>query len=441
MTALRRRSRALPGPVLSPFLILFAFFGVAAATPPATQATSPCGDGVLCPGDRIEAANLAEAGEKTFAGHKIADLMPERLVWQIREEGLAVTLAPYKAYPGHDRHREATRRYAGDVVFDPTTNGVSGYKAGVPFPDLSPDDPHIAAKVIWNLIRGRDRGDTFLEPLFTFVLIDGRSGVERVQHWGYRRFGMKGLLRGDTPVLGDGTIWEKDLLFSIAPQDIKGLGTFTIRYDDGRPDDKWAYIREVRRTRRLTGSTWMDPLGGTDFVTDDVLSFNAHPTWYKEFRYLGKTTVLGIANSRAPFWNPGAASHVDQFPGMNVASAPYWNLVDHWEPRTVHVVEAVPPVEHPYSRRVLHIDAETWNNYFSFMYNRAGNHWKSFQLSYTPWPLADRPGQYGSTDIQAAMIDFRNRHATAFMIDGNLTMNAGVAEDDVSLAALETLGR
>lgn len=409
----------------------------------AGSARAACDVGEMCEGDVVSASNLEEALGKTFQGYPVRDMLPERLQWHVREAGLALTLAPTEPYPVDPRYEAATRRYAGEVRFDPATNAVSGWKAGLPFPEIDPaNDPHAAAKVIWNLARGRNRGDTLDQPVFAFVLIDGGTGIERVQHWGYRRFGMKGLLRdGVGPVLAGGAIWEKDMLFGVAPQDLKGVGTFTLRYDDGRFNDVWAYVREVRRTRRLTGSTWMDPVSGTDWLNDDLLSFGAYPAWYKEFRYLGSATVLGIAHATLPVWRYGAEDRASEFPQLDVSGAPYWNLRDRWELRKVHVIEAVPPSEHPYSRKVLYIDAETWNSYFNVMYDRAGEHWKSQMVAYAPWPLADAPGRMGNVDVSSTVIDLKRRHATAFVIRSDLVLNAPLREEDISLAALEAMGR
>lgn len=48
---------------------------------------------------------------------------------------------------------------------------------------------------------------------------------------------MKGHLGNPGPVLGDGTIYRKELLTAYLQQDIKGIGIFTIYYDNGKFND------------------------------------------------------------------------------------------------------------------------------------------------------------------------------------------------------------
>ncbi|MEQ8165436.1 MAG: outer membrane lipoprotein-sorting protein, partial [Alphaproteobacteria bacterium] len=237
------------------------------------------------------------------------------------------------------------------------------------------------------------------------------------------------------------TIFDKELLFSIAPQDIKGLGTFTVHYDNGQYNDVWAYVREVRRTRRLTGASWMDAVGGTDWLTDDLLTFGAYPAWYESYNYLGRTTILGIAHAAVPVWDTSASTRRAEFPTLDVTSPPYWNFRETWEPRAVHVVEAIPPEEHPYLKKIMYVDAKTWNSYGNFIFAKNGEHFKTQTFAFRPWPLADKPDQFGNIDVAATMIDFERNHATAFVVTSDLTLNAPLKEEDISLPALEAMGR
>jgi hypothetical protein len=82
---------------------------------------------------------------------------------------------------------------------------------------------------------------------------------------------------------------------------MKGIGTFTIQYDSVKVD-VWAYVPAVRRVRRLSGGAWMDPVGSSDQLQDDLEIFNARPagTGYK---MLGKRHVLAVMHSKTGLWN------------------------------------------------------------------------------------------------------------------------------------------
>ena len=70
--------------------------------------------------------------------------------------------------------------------------------------------------------------------------------------------------------MGDGSILSKTLFFVTAPYDMKGVGIFTVRYDLPKLEDTWVYVKSVRRTRRLSGGAWMDPVDGLDMLNDEI---------------------------------------------------------------------------------------------------------------------------------------------------------------------------
>lgn len=391
------------------------------------------------PGTVINAANLDAMKDNTFEGKRIGDMIPERNEWQIREHGLTIKLKKSEPHPVDPRWAAATKKYAKDVKFDTATREVSGYKAGMPFPEIDPADPHAGIKVIWNFNYGVPHGDIQDFRKFAYLLIDGDSGLERTQQWAYIRYYMKSRLGGE-PVKGDGSIYFKQLLFATYPQDIKGLGTFMFRYDTGKRDDVWAYIRTVRRIRRLSGGAWMDPIGGTDQLQDDIEIFNAHPTWYPKYNFLGKKWTLVIANSVQPTWIEEAGSTEEKFPRVDLTNPPYWNPLDEWEPRECDVVEAITPEEHPYSRKVMYFDAMNARPYFSFAYDRKGEFWKSF--TFASFKMDSEDGETAIASAWGSSIDFQRRHATIFQSHKTWLINPlDVGEDDVTLGELEAAGR
>ncbi len=413
-------------------------------------------DNELLPGTVISAANIDNVQDALFEGKRIGDMLPERLEWQIRNHELKITLKQSKeSYPSDPRLISATKKYSQSVSVDPNTFLLSGYKAGTPFPEIEPNDPTAAVKIVWNFTYAQPHGDSFGGG-FTFNLVDGEAGIERIQQWVFSRYYMTGRITGD-PVEGDGSIYHKSLLFATYPQDIKGLGTFSIRYNEPRFDDIWAYIRTVRRIRRLSGGAWMDPIGGTDQLQDDLETFNAHPAWYEQYKLLGKRWVLGVIDgaSQLPDWrNRGAwvkdaATLQDQFPYMDLETAPHWNPKDLWEPREVWVVESIPPEYHPYSRKINYFDAELWRPMFAETYDRKGEFWKWMTYGSRLYQTADGyidPSTGQPVEFMFAHwgvnIDFQRRHATFFNVPAPFDVNVpGKTSADWSLSVLEAAGR
>ncbi len=389
-------------------------------------------------GTVINAANLDQMKSDTFEGHKISDLVFDKMEHMIKNENMQVKLRASAPVPIDPRLREASEKNAGKIQFDAATNMVTGWEAGAPFPKIAENDPNAAEKLIWNHHYGAPHSNWQYYPEFTFLLVDMNKGLERKQVWTWQRYFEKGRVGGPTSE-GDGTVLTKVMMFAKSPRDIKGLGTYTLRYDNANMEEAWAYLKAVRRVRRLPNGTWMDPLGGTDMLNDDQEIFNAHPTWYKSYKLIGKKTVLVVAHGRTPVVNKNASSPEAMYPMVDFSKAPYSNSLDDYEPREVWVVEATPPEEHPYSKKVLYIDAEHWDIYMAEVYDKKGEFWKWIQFN-----KSGKKADDGSDYLISSMghiLDLKKRHSTLFVSDPDYKYINASDPAAVSLSKLEAAGR
>ena len=407
-------------------------------------------------GTIITKANLERIKGDTFEGKTIASLLTAAVEWQIKNWGLQIKLRHSKPLPLDPRFIKATKKYAGTTKFDPKTRECTGYMAGLPFPDVSMDDPYAAEKLVWNCYYsqgGVGFGYNQRAPHAHVLIAD--KGLERVQKWFWLRYWMKDRLdrfaRGLSPVEGDGSILTKTLLFAQYPYDIRGIGTLVIRYDNPKVEDQWAYIKSVRRTRRLSGGAWMDPVGATDVLQDDIACLNGRPSWYPKFRLLGKRWILAIAHS-ALDWDEKKVGTLDEFPGIDLRNWPHWNpspKTRAWEPCEVWVVEGTPPPYHPYSKRVVYIETTVPLIYMADCYDKAGNYWKFIHYHWSP-PQRTKPMDGGLLLIpgHGEYIDFKRRHASVHYILGGVTggpsptnpvqfNNPAIGAMDVTTAQLE----
>ena len=368
----------------------------------------------LPPGTVVDASNLDAHQNDDFKGVPLNDLLTEGLKALVRDHGLRIELAEPKPIGWDESYKKLTAKYAANVKLDPKTKMISGYTAGVPFPAIDSHDPNAAAKVVWNAFYAfpNHGGSSFSGPMWN-ILIDGKNGVDRIQKWQFISLPMQGRLEPPHDA-GDGSIAKKEALVAIYPQDIRGLGTFTIRYADGRLDDTWVYIQAVRRIRRVAGGTWMDPVGGADFLYDDINGFNAHPSWYESYRYLGKKTILAYWLHNPPrdmSSKEGALSYID------TEHAPYWNPKFVWEPVDTHVIEAVPPKRHPYSKKILYYSVQhpgVVNQ--GLYYDKKGALWKV--NTYGVGAVADSQGKMRMTRYVDFIVDLKTRHSTVAIGDG-----------------------
>lgn len=394
----------------------------------------------LAEGTIISAANLDKVRNDTIDGKTVASMLTEKMEWRIRNNGWKLPVFHAKDIIRDPKWVKASQANVGRAKINPQTRQVDGWGAGEPFPNIDMADSQAAEKVIWNWYLGQLKGDVSIVPVWTQMLVDAKKGIHAEPIAEFTRYAAKGGLSANATA-GDGKELGRQLLYFKDPADMKGLGTFTINYDSAQVNDAWVYIPAVRRVRRLSGGAWMDPIGSSDQLQDDLEIFNARPSWYTGYKMLGKRWVLAVANSKHPLWNPNAKSYAERYPVLENA-APFWNMNnDRFEPREVYVIEATTPNEHPYSKKILYVETKYPRIYYGEAYNRKGEFWKFLEFHSYPAKADD-----GFLDIRTsggAIIDFARNHATVFLVDTPQwkTNPSGFKPGNVSLNALEAAGR
>lgn len=393
-------------------------------------------------GTVISAANLEKVKGDTFQGVPVAKLLTESMEMRIRTQNLKIPLVHAKEVTMEPKFVEASRKNIGKAQLNSSTRQVEGWEAGMPFPDVKENDPQAAEKLIWNWYYGQPRGDIMKVPNVQYVLISGDKGVEQEQTWGFIRYSMKGKLGSNKEVEGEGKELSRTIFAAQKPADLKGLGTFTIRHDSAQVEDVWAYIPAVRRIRRLSGGAWMDPIGGTDQLQDDIEVFNAQPSWYKGYKLLGKRWILAAVHADSTPWKMDGKTPAERYPVLDLSGPPYWNLSnDKYEPREVYVIEATTPPEHPYSKKVVYMDVKYPRMHYGEAFDRKGELWKIFDFHSYPGKGVD-----GFRDIRttsAVTIDLKRNHATVFFTDTATwkTNPSGITSKNVTLQELQAMGR
>ena len=357
-------------------------------------------------GTVISAANLDSMKSQMFEGKTIGSMLNDKIEMMIRDHGLKITLRHSEEVPIDSRWIEATKKYSGGVKFDPETKKISGYKAGLAFPNIDPNDPHAGYKHNWNMYLkgGFPDPDVDYTGRFDFVLIDGEKGLENTQKWVMFRAYDTGCLVGDSDK-GTG-VYVKQITLGLAPYDVRGVGTFSMRYNDGRVDDAWAYVRSVRRTRRTGGGSWMDPTGGTDVHNDEHPLHSGYPAWYPNIKFVEKRWVLAVAHSME--WGHAR----DSYPIFDLSTKPYWNPVNEWEPREVYVIEVTMPDEHHYGKKIVTFDAKTNVGYFNEAYDKRGDFNVIVMNFCIPVKGSDGPTSHGVGQVAGLAINFKTNHAT-----------------------------
>ncbi len=384
-------------------------------------------------GTEINAGNWEQMRGQTYEGKTIESMLPEAIQKAVREYGLKITLRHSEPATLVSHIREATAQYSPQVKYDPATRKVTGWVAGTPFPDAavieSAPPEQGGDMVLYNsaLAAVNVADNTNCYGPYATLQIDPKKGVERVQGASASYFRVKGRTTGGPSFVGkDPAELKIQVVVFDSPYDIAGLGVYRMIYDDGRLDDIYAYVKSVRRIRRLSGGSWMDTLAGTDILNDDTYSLEAHPTWYPRNELKGKRWMLWPVHSA-----PVVKHDLDEV--LDYKNAPYWNPINKsWEPRQVYEVEITTPEGHPYGKKTVYVDAEIPRVLLSVAYTKSGELWRVIYSMIGPEPV--KPGEDGPAAYQLTNFgawDFRKSHGN-YMDCGRWDTNVPLRYEDIT---------
>ena len=396
--------------------------------------TVPAGAEEVAEGTLLNAASVDSLLDKTLEGVPVRDLLLGQQERMIREFGFTMKLVKGKPFTPVTGILELTDKHKGEAKLDAGKHMV-GHVTGVPFPDLDPADPDAGYKLAFNILRVGWVGDVMdLNPL-NFLIIDGKKGLEREQSWLYRRYLMSGRL--GEPHVENAEIAKYESLINLYPNDTRGLGLLTVNYTDGRLPDVYAYVKSLRRVRRLSSGAWADPVQSTDFLFDDTFGLNMDPTWYDSWKLVGKRKGLVVAHSILPPIDT-KASGAAKYPMFKLNEAPYWNSADdNWEPQEVWELEGKPKSNHLVSRRQMFVNATVGAPLLHYQdhYDRKGQLWHVEIVRYVDgWKWDD--GRVGPNFMLVQQIDVQRLHATVFGYSDAFTFNPPAKAADFGPEAL-----
>lgn len=379
----------------------------------------------LAEGTEINAQNWEQMKNHSFEGKTILSMVPESIQQAVTVNNLRITLRHSESMPYDQRILDATAKYSDQVKYDPDSRMVSGYVAGIPFPDhdaIEAAAPEQAGDMLmYNVFFASVvNGDyTNCYGPYATIQIDGEKGVERAQGGYALLYRAQGRTTGGPTQIGDDpTLRKTQVIMFDSPYDISGLGIYRKVFNDGKVDELYAYVKSVRRIRRISGGSWMDTLAGTDILNDDTYSFEAHPVWYPKITLKEKRWILW------PVHSDPVVAH-DLIDVLDYKNPPYWNPINrNWEPREVYVVEITTPDSHPYSKKVVYVNRELPAALFTEAYTRAGEFWKIIYSMLAPWHEYDEsnggPPAYVLANFGAW--DVRSRHGN-YMDCGRYDVN------------------
>jgi hypothetical protein len=164
--------------------------------------------------------------------------------------------------------------------------------------------------------------------------------------------------RGDHHLVpGYEEVKSKNITEFRSPRDMAGAKSMSVSYvDHYKEDSGWTYLPAQRKPRRTLASERTGEFMGMDMILEDLNGFNGK-VHENNWTYLGKRAVLATINLRD---NPEMGGPHGWVPHNA-----------RWELRDTHVVLIEPKADnHPYSHRIVFIDAETYWTHWMFAFDR-----------------------------------------------------------------------
>ena len=359
---------------------------------------------------------------------KVQGMVGENLLNRIKQ-GYTFRIKQGQSMGVPKEYNAATARHAGRAKLG--RNGeLLNYTAGLPFPDVDFSDPQIGLKMAWNFYWrwiGDDHstgGGTDKGKIVRYAI--EKDGSERRADVLHHTIKTRGRVTLDSKPRLDGyehIDWMR-LRADEYPRDTAGTTTLEIRYaDPKRQDDLYIYVPSIRRVRRAPPIQRCATIAPSEFTFDDINSFGAKVTDFN-YHFLGRSQMLtNFSQEQVPF---------------SRKSGDYLPLKESWEIVDAYGLEITPKdADYCYPRKVIYFDTETFETFWTMIWDAKGNYWKEQFALRRPVRLAD--GQSVLSVGTVVIVNVQNGRST--LVDAVRSYNQGYQPSLFTLATLQTVMR
>jgi hypothetical protein len=349
--------------------------------------------------------------------------------YELVKQGMRMNIVPTQRLEWPPPYKTATEKYAPQVRLN-DKGELQNYVAGQPFPLLEPNDPNIAAKVMWNFsFRPQYTDDVDIRDVEVSSFRANSATPGPVEHFTIGHFGFYNSMGRtevapmptDAEATGAGIRYRFGAFPFLEPSEIYGFGLVRERNVDPSVDDNvWFFNPGQRKVRRVRAEELSDAIIPTDGKgQSNTYANNLDPDSYFGFsakieNYSYK--LLGIKPMLASVHAKNTPAKPCQFDN-NRSVCP-----EDWELRQIYVIEATakPLSWHQkigsggvlIPKRVLYIDTEGWFITASDQYDMEGKLWKTIATFNT---YSDRP----VADAKVAIYPYKRMFQTA-LVDEDL---------------------
>ena len=251
---------------------------------------------------------------------------------------------------------------------------------GIPFPNLHPGDKDFVTKLMWNYAF-RYSYDDMHESGFlgTFQKRKGMD-VKRVSFGVFGTYYKHRLVVGPKPDKeSHNGLYSATLYCGHAPESLKGLKFLVHRHlDITKQDTMYLYLPRMKRVLRGETGQRSTPIVGSILAPDDFFGFDGQISNFI-YTLLGDKKILAIGNSEfASEINVNKTPQEVPFPSRN------------YEIKDVYIIQITPKdPKYPQKRKIVYMDKDSLQIYYSIVWDRADNLWKVSLLPSRVFNLPD----------------------------------------------------
>ncbi len=336
---------------------------------------------------------------------KVKDLVSPGVYQRVRN-GLTMKIGETQPIEWPPPYKAATEANSSKVTLGPDHRTLSGYVAGLPFPNIDPNDPEAATKVVWNMqfrpVFTDDYDLRFADCDFGYTK-NGAQGeaLETIQVGHYAGYNMVGRtevqpIPTDPDFQSNGRYWLFALYPVLAPAELRGAGLIRHRFaEPSKSDNIWIFMPDSRHVREVGEEMMNDPGGIGQWSPDHFAGFNAKVQNY-DYKFLGHKGMLGSVNAL-------------NSPETRCPEDGSIRCGENWEMRQLDIIEATPRSGTSGgggAKIDMYVDNEAWFPPYVDVYSPAG---ELFQTSIY-W-LANRDRT--TSDAAVAVYPFKRTFVVA----------------------------
>jgi hypothetical protein len=306
------------------------------------------------------------------------------------------------------------------LIVDAATGKTPEHIEGIPFPEVDPNDPKAAYKLMYNrMCYAYTLGNNYYPMRAIWV---GRAGYERevqAAFWTYPMVGYPPASKEDNSDL----IEKFSIVQVLAPYDIAGTNVLTWRYLDERQDMTYTFVPAIRRVRRMSPANRSDAYLGTDMCVDDGYGYDGKigdVDWLPVKKtgalvpWLDKEPQPLVQNKRGEWLTTTTVKDIVYgYQAKDWKGAPWAPTNVPWVKREALILEFKPrDPYYNYGTQYLWVDAAVpYIVYYKVITDRANAYWKSIVLCLSGFQSPDKKVRLLQGEMYCT-VDDRADHAT-----------------------------